>query len=506
MKTKRNLLTILSLSPLSLLVSCAPKGFVKNITVNSIYAGAGKVRVIGADFLSPFDTSISANLYYQENQYTDAELKNIEDTIQESYLYAHALSDRHYSYYLEGSDESIVNLKTINDYYGSETPLVLDPYLYDLLKQSYEFSLVTDGKFNIFLGTLNDIYETKLEEVHEDRTRSALDAVLEFSTNRYFSSFREEEREQIQKITETIPHNRSEMQGILTFDDQTKSVTFHQYQNTKNLKISLGGCAKGYATEWVAEKLQATYPDISLLLNSGFSSIKAIGTRPDGKPWKIRYDNPVYYEQIMPSKTNYAKNELSLTIDGPFNLSTSGYYNQYFYEYEDGKNIFQRRNHILDASTGYSASVFDQVSVLSDSAFYADMMTTAIMNASSVAEANSLIGYLDGYFSKETDGLLLSYKTKKGTQIPYSYSMNDYQGLSTESGLPISILTDGSKYQGTYEELDVSSVDKVSSTFEPVFEETYLLSENLYDKASLLSDKDCGTKKPNRIAVLRKAT
>lgn len=506
MKKKLICRFILCLSPLLFLVSCSPKGYVKNITVKSIYAGGGKIRVIGADFLSPFDTSISANLYYQSGQYTDKELSDIEETINDNYLLAHALSDRHYSYYLEGNDEPLTNLKTINDSYASESSLILDPYLYNLLKQSYEFSLASDGKFNIFLGTLNDIYEAKLDEIQKDKNRSSLDAVFEFSSNRYFASFTEEERNYIEKVKEAIPHSRNEMQGILTFDDEKKTVVFHSYKDTKALKISLGGCAKGYATEWVSDKVQAKYPKVSLLLNSGFSSIKAVGTRPDSKPWKIRYDNPVYYEQIMPSKTNYAKNELSLTIDGPFNLSTSGYYNQYFYEFEEGNPLFQRRSHILDGRTGYSASFFDQVSLLSDNAFYADMMTTAIMNTSSIAEANSLVGYLEGYFSGETDGLLLSYKTKKGAQDHYSYSLNDYRNLSAKSGLPIATLTDGTKYEGDYQGHPIDSVDNVDSTFSPEFEETYLLSDNLYDKASLLSDRDCGTKNPKRIAVLRKAS
>ncbi len=503
MKDKAKIIPVLFLSLLSL-VCCKESELIDSIEVPSIYAGGGDIRVIGADFVSPFDTSITGTLYYHKKDYTDEEIKDIENTFKSDLVLYHALSDRHYSYYYKDKeDTSINNIKIINESYGSEEEITLHPYLYNLLKTSYEFSLNSNGKFNIFLGTLNDIYEAKLDTVREDKNKETLDSVLEYSSNLYFSRFSETQKGEIADIVKTIPQNRSQMEGLLTFDDTKCSVVFHKYDSAEKLSISLGGNAKGFATQYVADELVKKYPNISFLINSGYSSIKAIGTRPDNNAWKIRYDNPCYYEQALSHENPYYKNEVKIQWDGAFDLSTSGYYNQYFYEYDKKENAFLRRMHILNPETGYSSSFFDQVSVIMDDSALADLYTTALMNTSSVEEAYSLFTSLNQIYQKEETSLLLCYKAENDSLSHYSYSLSDYDTLSS-SHLPIATLQDGSEYQGDYSTISNSDIKDVTSKYNPSFREVYLLSENLYSKASLMTEKEIGQTGKTKRAVIEK--
>ncbi len=502
MSDKAKIIPILFIT-LSSLTSCKESELVDTIEVPSIYAGGGEIRVIDADFVSPFDTSITGSLYYYQNDYTESQIKDIEDTFKNDFVLYHALSDRHYSYFYNDTQEVITNIKTINDSYGNEEEITLHPYLYNLLKTSYEFSLNSNGKFNLFLGTLNDIYETKLDTVREDVNQSTLDSVFEYSTNLYFSHFSETEMSEISETVKTIPQNKSEMEGLLTFDDTKYSVVFHKYEKADKLSISLGGNAKGFATEYVAKELKEKYPDISFLINSGYSSIKTIGTRPDSNEWKIRYDNPSYYEQALSRENPYYKNEVKIQWTGSFDLSTSGYYNQYFYEYDKNENTFLRRMHILNASDGYSSSFFDQVSVIMDDSSLADMYTTALMNTYSVEEAYSLFESLNQIYQKDDVSLLLCYKAKKDSLDHYSYSLDDYDTLSS-SHLPISTLSDGSEYQGDYSTLSSSDLKDVKSKYNPSFREVYLMNDTLYSKASLMTEKEIGQTGKTRLAVIEK--
>ena len=105
----------------------------------------GRVRVRSDDpgvalILPPFRTSITATVYYYDGGFREEELEALDDAINFDLQYYYALSDRHYDYTLDG--EGIVNVKTINEA-PRGTAVAVDPFLFDLLKESYEFSLNT---------------------------------------------------------------------------------------------------------------------------------------------------------------------------------------------------------------------------------------------------------------------------------------------------------------------------------------------------------------------------
>lgn len=489
----KNIALLTLTSSMLLLASCGNQsnGKVARVQVLSvpslIYAGAGDIRVVGSDFVVPFNTNISGNLYYYEGDYNKAELSSIQTEFKDSFIRYHALSDRHFDYFDYSESEEgvkINNVKVINDSYGTEEPVVVEPFLYDLLKSSYEFTLNSNGKFNMFLGSLTEIYEEKLNAL-ELETKSALDASFIATTDLQFSHMDDSMKERIDETLASIPHTKEELEGLLTFSDEDHSVTFHRYEQDQGnkLQISLGGNAKGFATEYVCNALKDEKEDIALLINSGFSSIKVLGTRPDSNAWNIRYNNPIFNENLFINKHNINPYEVTLSYLGGFNLSTSGYYNQYFYEYQNGNLI--RRNHIINPQTGYSESYFDQVSVFLDNAGLADMYTTSLMNCTSVDEAVSLFNQLNEIYGEEDAELLLCYKADKNDiSKQFSYSMSDISNLSSYN-LPIVTLEDGTKYTGDYSDITAKDIMRSESKFNPDYQMVYALSSGLYNNAKI---------------------
>lgn len=480
-----------------LLTGCSSKEEkVYSLSVGAIRKDRGLIRVndYTGERLASFNTSIEGRVYYYNGDYTKKQLSDLYDDFNYTFQYCHALTDRHYSYSQYDNDgnfiKTIENVYSINQSYGSETPVKVDSYLYQLLKDSYTFSLNSDGKFNRFLGTLNDIYEAKLSSLGEEK-RGSLDyyknGILSSLTNRKFSSFSANENNRIKTITDSLPKTKEDREGLLSFDDEKETVTFHRYKDAKKLEISLGGNGKGYATEYFCNKAKKEYPDISLIISSGSSSVKAIGARPDSRDWKISYINPLAKESYS---DKYNQSEVTITHDGDFNLSTSGYYEQYFYSYlpdQDGiyhpDTPFVRNSHIINPKTGYSCSYFDQVSVFLNDTGLADRYTTALRNTESLKEAKELFEKLNRIYEIEDAGLMLCRKSVKDhPEEHYSYKRNDYSPLQ-ENGLPRIETKDGS-YSGDFSDLD-SLPGKILSSYKGSFQETYYLSENRLKKANI---------------------
>ena len=127
-------------------------------------------------------------------------------------------------------------------------------------------------------------------------------------------------------------------------------------------QLDLGAVAKGYAGDRAAEILQDAGVT-SALLNLGSSTIRAIGSKPDGSAWRIALQDP--------NDTSAYAGVVSAT---DLSIDTSGGYERYF-EGDDGEIYW----HILDPSTGYPAkNGLISVTVLSGSALTGDGLSTAL--------------------------------------------------------------------------------------------------------------------------------
>lgn len=490
---KTFLFVLASLLPL---LSCSPRAQeeeqVDNLYSDAILSSKGRVRVVAPPgdigMVNPFHTVVSGAVYSYSGTYDEEEIEALQEEFQFRVSYYSALSDRHYDYTLDGKPFS--NLKTVNETERG-TEVVLDPFLYDLLKESFLFSLETRDeqgmlRFDIFTGALNDLYEEKLSELEA----SALDKALSLANGGLtFSSDIDADR--LEEALSRTPATYDECKNLLSFDDERKAVTFHPFyrdgKEVDGVEISLSGVAKGFATNEITKEFQSLYPEISLLISSGTSSIKAVGNRPDDKPWSIRLSNPVYQEaRLVPERNPY---EVAYRKKGPFSLSTSGFSENHFYVYEPGEESYIRRDHIVDPSTGYSTSVFDQVSVLLDDAGLADMYTTALMLTASVDEALSLKDHLDSVYQVESEALLLQKSSVEDADKLYRYSNLELSPLSA-SGLPIVLLSDGVRYEGDYSDVAASDIQESVSQAERDFRVTYHATESFFDALEKIEDKN----------------
>ena len=159
-----------------------------------------------------------------------------------------------------------------------------------------------------------------------------------------------------------IPEQET-IDGILPLvDDSAVTLDGNTAALPSGAQLDLGAVAKGYAGDRAAEILQESGVT-SALLNLGSSTIRAIGSKPDGSAWRIAVQDPndsSAYAGVV-SATDLA-------------IDTSGGYERYF-EGDDGEIYW----HILNPHTGYPAkSGLISVTVLSDSALTGDGLSTAL--------------------------------------------------------------------------------------------------------------------------------
>ena len=122
-------------------------------------------------------------------------------------------------------------------------------------------------------------------------------------------------------------------------------------------EIDTGSFLKGYAIYRAKEVLKAEGIDSAFI--TSISSMDLIGTKPEGKPWKIGLQNPENSSEILgivPLKNRA--------------MGVSGDYQTYVEI--DGKMY----HHILDKDTGYPVEDKKMVVVLCDNAFDADLLST----------------------------------------------------------------------------------------------------------------------------------
>ena len=176
-------------------------------------------------------------------------------------------------------------------------------------------------------------------------------------------------------------------------------------QSKKKETLDLGGIAKGYITDKIAEMLKADGVT-SAMINLGGNAY-AIGKKSTVEAWRIGFADQKNPEEIIGviSCENLA-------------VITSGDYQRYFEM--NGK----RYAHILDAKTGYPAdSGLRSVTIIAESATTADFLSTAIF-VSGLEEGRKLLDEYNAlgilitddtiYFSKGLEDIFkqvnLSYK------------------------------------------------------------------------------------------------
>lgn len=128
----------------------------------------------------------------------------------------------------------------------------------------------------------------------------------------------------------------------------------------ENMQIDLGAIAKGFTSNRIMEIFSENNVSSGIISLGG--NVQALGSKPDGSPWRIAIQDPENTDDTF----------AILSIENKA-VITSGGYQRYFEK--DGKKY----HHIIDPRTGYPAdSGLISVTIVSSDGTLADALSTAL--------------------------------------------------------------------------------------------------------------------------------
>lgn len=126
------------------------------------------------------------------------------------------------------------------------------------------------------------------------------------------------------------------------------------------MRLDMGGIAKGYATDRAVDRLKAQ-GITSALINAG-GNVRVVGSRPDGKPWRIGVQHPRNPEEVI----------AKLALTSWDTMETSGDYQRFIIR----DNV--RYSHILDPRTGKQPAEVASVTMVMNNSTDGDVFSTAL--------------------------------------------------------------------------------------------------------------------------------
>lgn len=289
-----------------------------------LLSGCSKEKLQSKDFYTAFDT-ISRLQFYS----SDEEAEAIFDQFETALIRYHQLFDIYHDY------EGINNIKTINDNAGI-APVAVDADVIDMLNLGRRIYEQSGGKANISMGSVLAIW-------HDYRT-----AGMDNPENAALPDMEE--------LQAAAMHTNM---ADLVIDETAGTV----YLADEDMSLDVGAVAKGYAVEKLGELLKSWGITKGLIDVGG--NILAIGSRADGKDWRLGLQNP-----DLESDEAY----IHVILLNDLSIVTSGDYQRYYTV--DG----ERYHHIIDAGTLMPADYFTAVSVIAADSGLADALSTALFS------------------------------------------------------------------------------------------------------------------------------
>jgi len=255
--------------------------------------------------------------------------------------------DESMSTYKPTSEVSLVNAN------AAAGPMPITKELFDLLTTAKEYSVLTDGAFDITYASVGYLYDFR-KHVRPDEAQ--IDAALP-----------------------AVDYHH------LLLDPKKQTVQFSQ----KGVRIDLGGIAKGYAVDCGIDVLKARGFTRAYVSAGGDSRI--IGDR-FGKPWLVGIRDPTKGPGEVITRIPL--------VDAA--ISTSGDYERYFEE--DGV----RYHHIIDPHTGHSASKVRSATIIGPYAIRTDGLskTAFVLGPEKAMEIYNRIDDIDAIIVK-LDGTVI---------------------------------------------------------------------------------------------------
>lgn len=300
--------------------------FVIGIAAGAAGCGEPEKERFQKTYLDAFDTALSVIGYSESKEAFD---EMAETYVHEELMRYHRLYDIYTDY------AGINNIKTINDNAGI-APVAVDPDIIDMLEFSRDMYYATDGKVNIAMGSVLEIW-------HNERNHGI----------NYPDKSKLPDMDKLKAASE-----HCDIEDMI-IDRDAGTV----YLADPEMRLDVGAVAKGYATERVAQNLAGHGFD-NIILNIG-GNVRAIGAKADGSKWAVGIQNPDLESENAHIET--------IETDG-LSLATSGVYQRYYTV--DGKNY----HHIIDGDTLMPEDRYLSVSVLTEDAGLADALSTALFN------------------------------------------------------------------------------------------------------------------------------
>ena len=257
--------------------------------------------------------------------------------------------DETMSTYKPTSEVSQVNAK------AADGPMHISKELFDLLVTAKEYSVITDGAFDITYASVGYMYNFP-KHIHPDET-------------------------QIAKALPAVNYLH------VLLDPKNQTVQFSQ----KGVRIDLGGIAKGYSVDRGIDVLKSFGVTRAYVSAGGDSRI--IGDR-FGKPWVVGIRDPRKGEGEVITRIPL--------VDAA--ISTSGDYERFFDE--DGV----RYHHIIDPHTGHSASKVRSATVIGPYATRTDGLskTAFVLGPEKAMEIYNRIDDIDAIIVKNDGSIVYS--------------------------------------------------------------------------------------------------
>ncbi|TVQ10460.1 MAG: FAD:protein FMN transferase [Balneolaceae bacterium] len=221
------------------------------------------------------------------------------------------------SRFLGSSDISIINSK------AASAPAGADQEVYQILSSCAYYHEITGGCFDI---TLRPVLQYWKENPNGDR----------------------------QSAGEILSHLGTDK---IKFDENNSTVSFLN----DSIEIDLGGFGKGYALEKVNEML-LRFGVKSAFLTMGESSVLTLGNHPAGDHWKVGIKN-----YLNPDEAIHTFNMRFGSVS-----TSSNFY------VDDGGTLVNHR-HVIDPFTGVPVEKLVAVSVFSNTALLAEVLSTAVL-------------------------------------------------------------------------------------------------------------------------------
>ena len=266
-------------------------------------------------------------------------------------------------------------VERINEMAGLE-PVAVEAHTFYLIEQAIYYSIYSDGLFNAAIGPL-----TRMWNISMDGARRPSD-------------------DEIAAVLPLLDPTR------VTLDEVASTVFLEE----KGMRLDLGGIAKGYMADLVAELFITNGIDRALLIIGG--EVIAIGGRSDGTPFRIGIHTPFAEEH---------SGDLVGTVPAYHQaVITSGTYNRYL-AYQETKTIY---HHIFDSRTGLPfESDIVSMTIIADTGLLGEVYTTIVF-ALGINEGMAYVEAhpgLEAVFISRDNGIYLS----SGLQDEFELILND---------------------------------------------------------------------------------